>query len=229
MNLKPFKIASIISIALILLSVCLIFINPKKENNLTQGYSTPIIAFEFIDFPAAVQFFFEVKNPTAYKNSMLLGNKIDYLFMIVYSAFLFFIARGLYAIFKLKILYLAMIFCVLMWIGDAFENFQIYNIIQNYKTTNIQQNLDWLHLFTWLKWSSIASTFLIFAPFIWKLNTFGKTISIVGVLCFCLAIIAFFIGGIWHEIFALSVSITFLLLTIFVFLFKTNSAIQYNA
>ena len=54
-------------------------------------------------------------------------------------------------------------------------------------------------------------------------------ISIVGVLCFCLAIIAFFIGGIWHEIFALSVSITFLLLTIFVFLFKTNSAIQYNA
>ncbi|MBP6660813.1 MAG: hypothetical protein KA174_09015, partial [Chitinophagales bacterium] len=106
---------------------------------------------------------------------------------------------------------------------------QIYNIIQNYKTTNIQQNLDWLHLFTWLKWSSIASTFLIFAPFIWKLNTFGKTISIVGVLCFCLAIIAFFIGGIWHEIFALSVSITFLLLTIFVFLFKTNSAIQYNA
>ena len=59
MNLKPFKIASIISIALILLSVCLIFINPKKENNLTQGYSTPIIAFEFIDFPAAVQFFFK--------------------------------------------------------------------------------------------------------------------------------------------------------------------------
>ena len=160
---------------------------------------------------------------------MLLGNKIDYLFMIVYSAFLFFIARGLYAIFNVKILYLAMIFCVLMWFGDAFENFQIYNIIQNYKTTNIQQNLDWLHLFTWLKWSSIASTFLIFAPFIWKLNTFGKTISIVGVLCFCLAIIAFFIGGIWHEIFALSVSITFLLLTIFVFLFKTNSAIQYNA
>ncbi len=228
MKIKSFNIASLISILLIILSVFLLIINPKKENNLTKGYNTPIIAFEFIDFPAAVQFFFEVKNPTEYKNSMLLGNKVDYLFMLVYSTFLFFVAKGLYSIFRLKILYLAMTFCVLMLLGDAFENFQIYNIIQNYKTTNIQQNLDWLHIFTWLKWSSIASTFLIFAPFIWKLNNFGKVISIVEIACFCLAIIAFFMNGMWHEIFALSVSVTFLLLTLFVFLFKTDSAIQYN-
>lgn len=102
MKVRFFNIASLISILLIILSVFLLIINPKKENNLTQGYNTPIIAFEFMDFPAAVQFFFEVKNPTEYKNSMLLGNKVDYLFMVIYSTFLFFIARGLYSIFKLK-------------------------------------------------------------------------------------------------------------------------------
>lgn len=229
MTSKPFKTASFISILLVILSVCLLFINPKKENNLPNGYTTPIIAFEFMDFPVDVRHFFEVKNPVEYKNSMLLGNKVDYLFMLVYSAFLFFVARSLYQIFKLKIVYLAMLFCLLMLLGDAFENFQIYNIIQNYQTTNIQGNLDWLHIFTWLKWSSIACTFLIFAPFFWKLNVFGKVISAAGIICFCLSIIAFFTGGMWHEIFALSVSVVFLLLTIFVFLFKTDPAIQYSA
>lgn len=228
MRIQSFKISSFISLFLILLSVCLLIINPKKENNLTLGYTTPIIAFEFIELPTAVQSFFEVQHPIEYKNSMLLGNIIDYLFMLVYSTFLFFIAHGLYRIFKLKILYLAMSLCVLMLLGDAFENFQIYNIIQNYKTNDIQGNLDWLHIFTWLKWSSIASTFLLFAPFIWKLNSFGKIISIVGISSFVLAVISFFAKGMWHEIFALSVSLEFLLLTIFVFLFKTNSAIQYS-
>lgn len=229
MKIRSFQIAAVLSVLLIILSVSLLIINPKKENNLPNGYNTPIIAFEFMSFPAAVQFFFEVKDPVAYKNSMLLGNKVDYLFMLVYSLMLFFIARGLFEIFKIKLIYLAMVFCLLMLLGDAFENFQIYNIIQNYKTTNIRENLDWLHIFTWLKWSSIASTFLVFAPFLWKLNNFGKAIAVIGVICFSLSIIAFFAGGTWHEIFALSVSVTFLMLTIFVFLFKTDSAIQCNA
>jgi hypothetical protein len=223
--MKPlsFKIASFLSILLIITAIVLLITNPKKENNLTTGYFTPIIAFEFIESLEAVQQYFTVKNPVEYEKKMLLGNKLDYLFMLIYSSMLFFIANGILKLKKTRIMYLAMFLSFLILCSDALENLQIHQIIKQYKFENITSNLAWLNIFTWLKWISIASLFLLFAPYFFKESKFGIIIGTCCIACFILSIISYLTTGIWRELFAISVSVVFLLLTIYVITCKPRN------
>ena len=113
-----------------------------------------------------------------------------------------------------------MLFCLTMLVFDGLENLQLYHILQNYKTGDIIENLGLLNIFTWLKWSSIASAFLLFSPFFFKGKVFHKIIGALCVVCFGLCIAAFLQHGVLNEIFATSVVLVFLLLVVFVFTFK---------
>jgi hypothetical protein len=220
MNFKTFKIARFFGIALISCAVVLLFVNPKPENNLPAGFITPIIALEFIQSPQEVARFFEVNDVAAYVQGLNLGNSIDYLFMCLYSGLLFFIALGIYHITQAKTMFIAMLFCFSMLIFDGLENLQLHQIVQLYKTGTITENLSLLNIFTWLKWSSIASCFLLFSPFFFKGKVFHKIIGALCVVCFGLCIAAFLQHGILNEIFASSVVIVFLLMVVFVFTFR---------
>lgn len=231
MQLSAFKIARILGIALLVCAGVLMFINPKPENNLPPGFYTPIIAFEFIQSKQEILNFFKVTDEASYESNMLLGNYIDYIFMVLYSCLLLYIAVGIKKITHAKTMYLAMFFCMTMLIADAMENYQIYqlvvkrnvdfNQINPVSTFNLYEvYLSLLSLFTWLKWSSIASTFLLFSPFFFSGKTFHKIIGIFCVACFGLCIAAFMQHGILNEIFATSVVTVFLLLVIFVFTYK---------
>lgn len=226
MKLNAFKTARFFGIVLLVCAVALLFINPKPENNLPAGFYTPIIAFEFIQTPQEVAHFFEVKNIVQYEQDLLTGNAIDYLFMCLYSGLLFFIAIGIYRISNAKTMYLAMFFCIFMLVFDGLENLQLYHIIQNYKAGNISENLGLLNIFTWLKWSSIASTFLLFSPFFFKGKVFHKIIGILCVVCFGLCIAAFLQHGVLNEIFSTSVVLVFLLLVIFTFVMARSETIS---
>ncbi len=229
MKASPFTLAKISGVLLLIVAVVLLVVSPTPQDNLPDGFYTPVIAFEFIQTKAEIMHFFEVKDVPAYEASMLTGNVIDYGFMVLYSLLLFFIALGIYRITSAKTMYLAMFLCVVMLAGDAIENFYIYKLVT---TRNIGNNdtlqsfphysfyLQMLNIFTWLKWSSIASTFLLFAPFFFKGKIFHKVIALLSVVCFGLCIAAYLQHGILNEIFASSVVLVFLLLAIFVFTFR---------
>lgn len=233
--MTAFKIARFIGIALLACAVVLLVVNPQPENNLPAGFYTPIIAFEFIQTKQEILNFFKVQNPDAYEQKMLLGNYIDYLFMFLYSGLLFCIALGIKKITNAKTMYIAMFFCVLMLVCDALENYQIYQLVVmrniNFDQINpitsfdlYEIHLTLLNFFTWLKWSSIASTFLLFSPFFFTGKTFHKIIGTFCVVCFGLCIAAFLQHGILNEIFSTSVVVVFLLLVIFVFTFKSSES-----
>ncbi|MDB5226890.1 MAG: hypothetical protein JWN78_1083 [Bacteroidota bacterium] len=228
--MKPtaFKIACVLGILLLACAIALLIINPQPQHNLPKEFFTPIIAFEFIRTPQEVKHFFEVKNIPCYEQKMLLGNWIDYGFMFLYSGLLFCIISGIKKITQMNVLYIAMLLCVVMLVGDALENFQIYQIIEKYKISDITNNLSCLNIFTWSKWSAIASCFLLISPFFLAGNLFQKLIGILCIICFGLCIAAFLHHGILNEIFALNVVAVFLLLVIFVFTYKEDKTLIYT-
>lgn len=221
---KPFRIARIFGILLLICSVILLVVNPKPSDNLPEHFYTPIIAFEFIQTPQEVAAFFEVPDVNAYIETMLLGNWIDYAFMLFYSALLFCIALGIKKITGAQTMLLACLCCIIMLVCDALENYQIYLIISRYKNQDILENLALLNIFTWLKWGSIASAFLLFSPFFLKGKLFHKIIGWLGISSFGLCMAAFLNHGILNEVFATNIVLVFLLLVIFVFTFKEKSA-----
>lgn len=115
-------------------------------------------------------------------------------------------------------MYIVYILCFLIILFDALENLQLFQITNLHPTKNFEVPLAFLQLFTWLKWSSIASVFLIFAPFFFQQKWLGKIIGLLQIACSILLIIAYFNYGIMNEIFSLSVVLNFLCLVIFVFL-----------
>lgn len=219
-----FKVARIIAVLLAVTAIILSVRGTKNEGNLPAGFITPIVALEFIQTPQEVQHFFEVEDVQKYESDLLFGNNVDYLFMTVYSCLLFVIALGIYKITSSKLMYVVMFLCVVMLLCDALENQQIAQIIFYYKTNaSIDFFLSKLYIFTWLKWSSIAIAFLLFASFFLKGNWYQKTIGVLGISSFILCIAAFFKHGILNEIFALNIIFVFLLLVIFVFTYKPKN------
>ena len=140
--------------------------------------------------------------------------------MTLYSCLLFCIALGIKKITNAKSMYLAILLCLVMLLSDALENHQIEKIIFYYKTASITTFLCNLYILTWLKWSSIATTFLLFFPYFLKGNLFNKTTGVLCITTFVLCIAAYFHHGILNEIFSANVVLVFLLLVIFVFTYK---------
>ena len=233
MSYSILKIARSFAIGLLLTAVVLLMVNPKAENNLPKGFSTPIIAFEFIQNKQQILDFFKVNDAAAYQSRMLTGNAVDYLFMIIYSSFLACIALIIKQETAAKTMYVAIFLCILMCLGDALENYQIYQLVTKHRdsldlvksisSTNFYDiHITLLKFFTWLKWFSIAGTFLLFTPYYFKGKLFYKIIGICCMVSFLLSIAALLNHGILNELFANSVVFLFLLLIVFCFSYKPN-------
>lgn len=230
------KWAKIIAVFILITASVLLYINPKAENNLPSGFKTPIIALEFIQNKQEIKAFFQVENKAKYKADLLLGNSIDYLFMTLYSIFLACIAFSFkHQLTKIKMV-LLLTLCISMLLGDAIENYQIYHLITKFDGQSELFNaitsynyydihITWLKLFTWIKWFSIALVFLIFAPLFLNIkNNVAKAIGLIGISCFLLSIAAFLFHGVMNELFAMTVSIEFVLLIIFCFINKPTAS-----
>ena len=210
---NPFRTAVFFGLAMIGVALALLFINPLNQQNLPEGFQTPIIAFEFMNNVNDVFIFFQVDDPKEYAARMMLGNKIDYLFMILYPLFLCFVGIGFYRITGLRfILLVAILLPLIISLSDALENLNIAAIIKNYKTTSIDQELRSLNVFTWIKWSGIASLLLIYASLIFKRPGWYKSVGVVGVLTFIACVISFFMRGVYLEVMATLVMVSFVVL-----------------
>lgn len=208
------------------MSIIMTVTSTQAENNLPEGFFTPIVAFEFMQQASDVVKFFKVEQPDVYLSAMFLGNYLDYIFMLTYSLLLALVSFYFYKKTAQNIFLFAVILCPIILIGDALENLQIHFILKDYPNAfnNISNNLILLQIFTWIKWIALAIVFFILGRHISKqVARYFKMTSIM-MLSLILGIVAFFARGVLLEVFALSIVLNFLLLGLLIIFNKKELA-----
>jgi hypothetical protein len=219
----PFFYIGLLGIILIAFGLILPGFFPK-EAKMPKGFNSPIIYFEFIKTPDEVKDFFGVSDSGEFDRELAvkmdLGNKIDFGFMLVYSAFLFFLFLKLAKISNKKWLRLGMFLAVIALLGDFFENIQLLSITSNLKSGEYITQLSLLKIFTWIKWNSLVINFLLFVPFFFIQKSISHIITYIMAIPFVLGLIAFINRGFVNELFAKSISACFLVMICFCFAYK---------
>jgi len=222
---KPFIKTGYLGLAVIMMSVLLLFVFPPKVPSLPEGFLTPIIAFEFIQTNTEVKELFGGENITL-RNEMVramdLGNQLDYVYMCLYSAFLLMVSVTCARLSKNKYYYAGVVLALVVLAADALENVQLLGITANLSTGNFDSQLRLLYLFTWIKWGGIALIFLTLSPWFLKGGRFSKTIGIMGIISFILGVAAYMNRSLINEIFSLSVALMFIFMIIYCFTYKTD-------
>jgi hypothetical protein len=222
---KPFVKTGYLGSAVIMMSVLLLFIFPPKAPSLPEGFLTPIIAFEFIQTKTEVMEMFGGENITMRNemaSAMDLGNRLDYVYMCLYSVFLLMVSFTCAGLSKNKYYYTGVVLALAVLTADALENIQLLGITANLSTGNFDSQLRLLHLFTWIKWGGIALIFLTLSPWFLKGNRFSKSIGVMGIISFILGVAAYMNHSVINEIFSLSVALMFILMIIYCFIYKTD-------
>jgi hypothetical protein len=222
---KPFIKTGYLGLAVIAMSIILVFIFPSKAPSLPQGFFTPIIAFEFIQTPDEVFQMFGGADLAVQKRmvgAMDLGNRLDYVYMCLYSMFLLLFSITCAKIAKKTYYYAGAALALAVLAGDAMENIQLLGITENLSTGDIEPFLGLLCLFTWIKWGGLVLVFLILSPWFFKGGLFSKMIGAFAIISFILGVAAFLQRSVVNEIFALSVALMFILMIIYCFVFKTR-------
>jgi hypothetical protein len=221
---EPLKWAILPGLALLALSIQMTLIGPADHGNLPEGFRSPILAFEFMQTHKQVVQFFEVPDPLAYRDNIFLFHQWDIPFLIIYPLFLTMVAWGSKRQGNM-LAYAAWILCPLMGIADLFENFTMNSIALHHALTDTTGLLQWLNLFTWLKWCSIAAMLLCFVPWLWqRQGVVGAITAGVVAATFGLAIVSYISPSGISELFALGVSLSFLGLFIVCLAFRRPRA-----
>jgi hypothetical protein len=210
----PFKTSLLFGFPMLLIGIALMILGNKAENNLPEGFFTPVIAFEFIQSPAEVAAFFNVVSPNTYRIDFMLGNNIDYFFMFFYAAFLGFTGLGIIRETKMKILWLPVVLTIIIFLADLFENITMGSIISlHFQNQPISSSyFGNLNFFTWLKWGSIAAVIFMYSSYFIRQKWLGKSIAILAVINLFVAIAAFLHRSVLNEIMGLLTVLLFTLI-----------------
>jgi len=222
---RPFVKTGYLGLAVIAMSILLLFIFPAKAPSLPEGFFTPIIAFEFAQTKTDVMQIFGGTDLSVCKqmvDAMDLGNRLDYVYMCLYSAFLFMFSVKCAKVFRKKYFYLCALLSLTVLTGDALENVQLLGITAKIASGDFNTQLHLLHIFTWIKWSGIAVIFLGLSLWFFKGRGFSKIIGMTGVISFVLGTAAYLHRSVINEIFSFSVAIMFILMIIYCFTYKVG-------
>lgn len=222
MNAKPFKNVGWLGIAVALTSVLLMLVLPAKSGPMPRGFITPVIAFEFIETPAEVETLFSGPDAGAIIAAMDLGNRIDFVYMILYSGFLFWFAWTAYRLSGIRMLYVVMLLSVVVLLGDLLENIQLLSITgklrsESYQSAEIQGELGLLQIFTWQKWGGLALSFLCLIPYWIHGSRFAISIAFASIVTAALGMAAFVYRSLLNEVFAIAVALMFMLMIVYCF------------
>ncbi len=203
--------------AVILLSIILLAVNPRRAEKLPAGFFTPVVAFEFIQSRAEVLDLFGHETTPARSrliHDMDLGTYIDFAYMAAYTIFLLlftftFIKRkgSLYFLLPAAI-------CLAVLTGDFMENIMLLVITWG-MDGDITPFLLMLRFFTWLKWGGLCVVFLCFIPALWRCGKLGRAICAAAVSASLLASASYIHRSLLNELFVLSVAFCFLSLIVF--------------
>ncbi|MBE2222072.1 MAG: hypothetical protein IAF02_11045 [Anaerolineae bacterium] len=228
MGKRPFLLSGLLGIAVILVSLLSLIVFPRTSPGQIEGIRSPIIAFEFAQTVEEINTLFGSAGSPERADmvrQMNQGNSLDYVYMLLYSGFLFSFSWTAAKQSGQKWLYLGTVLAVLALLGDALENVQLLTITANIHSGDFVEALKRLHWLTWLKWGSLAVYFLLMAGWFWGNGRYAKFIAITGILTFLLGLASFMQRGATTEPFTLAVALMFLLMIIFCFTTKTEISV----
>jgi len=218
------RTAGIAGVVTILMGIMLAGAFPVSSPEMPEGFFTPIIAFEFIETKDEIEKLLAWDNAvqrTDLIDAMRFGIKLDYVFMSAYSLFLGLFCWVCYRISKKRVYLTGVVIAPIVWIADGIENLQLLNIMSNLLAEeSISFELEFLSIFTWIKWGGIAVIFTVLIPYLWKGGLLSKATSFAATLSVFSAIIAFVDRSFFNEVLSLSVILVFAGL---IFLCFTNS------
>ncbi|MEW6079688.1 MAG: hypothetical protein AB1724_17920 [Thermodesulfobacteriota bacterium] len=220
---RPFFVPGIIGLAVIVMSVVLLGVFPSRLPSLPTGFVTPIIAFEFVRTTDDVQTIFGSEDSPRRREivrAMDLGNRLDYIYMVLYAAFLAAFSRTCARITGRKLFYLSMGLAGVALAADALENIQLLGITANLASMDIGPCLARLHMMTWAKWGSLTLVFLLLVPYFSRGGLYSRVIAGAAVVCVPLAAAAFFHRSVLNEMFSGLIALLFLLTIIYCFIHK---------
>ena len=224
---RPFLNAGFVGLLVIVMSILLMAVFPSTAPKLPDGFFTPIIAFEFMETKTEVYQLFgfpgtELREQMV--SGMNLGNQLDYIYMGLYALFLMMFSAGCAKISGQRRYYTGICLALVVLAADIMENQQLFGITSKLSSGDFGDELTRLQLFTWLKWGGICIIFLLLASWFFRQNRFGKWIGGLCVASAVLGIAAFLYRSMAAEIFCLSVALVFLLMIVFSFTYKKQSA-----
>lgn len=213
-------ITIILGIIMIFISILITYYNTVITGPLPAGFITPIIALEFMNNTHDLINFFQIITVDSLKASLNIGNQIDFVYMFSYGIFALMCGRLMYIETKIKALWLSFPLVALIITADAFENLNIAEILAMKEYQNAELILDQLQLFTWLKWGSLSALMLLYSVYFLQGNWWKILIGIVLASSFILYGVAFYLRGMYCEIFSLSIMLGFLGLLSFAIFWK---------
>lgn len=208
------------------MSVVLLMVFPSKAPWMMDGFFTPIIAFEFVQSQSEVcQLFGLSDSPDQLSmiKAMDFGNRLDYIYMVLYSSFLFFFSFVCAKNTGQRYYYAGSMLSFIILVADALENIQLLRITAKITSQDFGKELSLLHCFTWIKWGGITVVFLILAPYFFKGRSYSKVIAAIGISSFILSVLAYLNRSVLNELLGLSVALMFLLMIVYSFIYKTES------
>lgn len=212
---RPFLLAGLMGIPVVITSVILLIVFPSRVPKLPEGFITPIIAFEFVRTPQEVMDLFgQAGSPERQElvRAFDLGNRIDFLYMVLYTAFLFVFCQRVAFTRERKVYYLGCALSAAALLGDFLENMQLLSITSRLDTGVFERQLEMLRIFTWQKWGSIALVLLLLSPHFLQGATFSRIIGACSGVCALLGLAAYLFPGFANELFSLSVVVVFALM-----------------
>ena len=225
---KPFKKVGFAGLMVLVMSIILVMIFPSKAPKMPDGFFTPIIAFEFIQTKAEVFQLFVSTDGKVHQpmiDAMNLGNQLDYIYMCLYSAFLLLFCATCARLSEKKFYYIGAVISLVVLASDAMENVQLLGITAGIASGDFDAQLNFLYVFTWIKWGGIAAVFLVLIPWFAKGGLFSKIIGMTGSVTLAMGVLAFLHRSMITEIFSLGVGLMFLFMIIYCFTFKADETL----
>ena len=221
---KPFIYAGYVGIVLMALGLFLMSSFPKHVPYMAKGFKTPIIFFEFVQTVDETQQMFGMTGGLLPDDNLVqkmdFANKVDFIYAFVYALFLFLFARTLVKVSGKKIFMLVMVLAGVAMLFDWLENIKLISITEKLASGSFQADLDSLFVFTWIKWGSLALSFVILSEWFFRGRILSTIYAFIGWIPLVLGIMAFKMPGFYNELFAKSIMLMFVSLIIYSFIYK---------
>ncbi|MCA9924279.1 MAG: hypothetical protein KC421_18005 [Anaerolineales bacterium] len=223
---RPFFKSGLIGIGVVIVSLILMAINPSDAPKMPEGLSTPVLAFEFAQSKQEV---FDLFGDDPVVRAELvqafdLGSWVDFGYMLLYAGFLFVFAVQTVKVDGRSLFYAAAGLALIIFFADLLENVQLLGITAALDSGQFDRQLTLLPIFTWIKWGGLAIYFLLLLPYFFTQNLFARIIGIFAIITFGLGGVAFLNRSVFNEYFAKAIAGMFVLLIVYAFVTKTESA-----
>lgn len=215
---RPFLISGILGLGAVVMTLVLSAVGPRPVTPLPAGFMTPVLVFEFAETADEVATLFApVGQPAgdAVRVAMDRVNRLDFLYIALYGGCLLAFSLVCFRLTGQRVYLLAAALTVGIMAADVLENVQLLAITRELGARPIDARLTLLRLFTWLKWGGLALWFLLMRYYFQRAGRFGRFVGWVSVFPLLLGIAAFVRPGLMSELFALSIGLLFLLLTVY--------------